>query len=87
LTLSDPLPRREQDQFGFAIAAAFPSSHYKAATVGRSASAETALELTYLAQFTQSIVVQLDAQYVVHPGAVQSRRSSLVPGLRLALSR
>jgi porin len=87
LTLSDPLPRREQDQFGFAIAAAFLSSHYKAATVAPSASAETALELTYLAQFTQSIVVQLDMQYVVHPGAVQSRRSSLVPGLRLALSR
>jgi hypothetical protein len=32
-------------------------------------------------------VVQLDMQCVVHPGAVQSRRSSLVPGLRLALSR
>jgi carbohydrate-selective porin OprB len=85
--LSDPLPRREQDQFGFSIAAAFLGSHYKAATVGRSAAAETALELTYLAQFTQSIVVQLDMQYVVHPGALQSRRSSLVPGLRLALSR
>ncbi len=86
LTLTGPLPRREQDQLGFAIADAFLGSHYRRAMLANRSAAETTLELTYLAQLGNSLAVQGDVELVINPGALHSFRNALVPGLRFALS-
>jgi porin len=87
LTLIDPLPARGQDQVGLAVAAAFLGSHYeKTLPAATRTASETALELTYAAQFGAWIAVQPDLQYVVSPGGSRRRSNALVPGLRIAVS-
>jgi porin len=89
LTLTDPLPRRAQDQVGLAVAAALLGSHYKRTlTPARAAVAsETALELTYLAQLSASLGVQPDLQYIIFPSGSRATRNALVPGIRISLAR
>lgn len=88
LTLSAPLPRREQDQVGLAVAAALLGSHYKATLPSTTrAAAETTIELTYAAQLAGWIAVQPDLQYVIFPGGRRATGNALVPGLRVAISR
>jgi porin len=89
LALAGPLSQRPQDQLGLAIAAAFLGSHYRrtSAVGARPVSAETTLELTYLAQIRAWLAVQPDLQYVIAPGGTRSRRNAVVPGVRVALTR
>jgi carbohydrate-selective porin OprB len=89
LTLTDPLPRRAQDQVGLAVAAALLGSHYKRTLTPASAAvaSETALELTYLAQLSASLGVQPDLQYIIFPSGSRATRNALVPGIRISLAR
>ena len=86
LTLAAPWPSRTQDMMGLALAAARNGSHYEQAqaAAGVRVADETALELTYLAQFGSWLTVQPDLQYVIHPGG--TRGNAVVPGLRMAIS-
>ena len=88
LTLSGLFPSRAQDALGLALAAAQNGSHYELAVsaAGVVAAGETALELTYLAQFGAWLTVQPDMQYVLHPGGTRQTPNALVLGLRVAAS-
>ena len=88
LALVGPIPSRAQDVIGLAVAAARNGSHFERAQslAGISAAAETAVELTYLAQIGSWVGVQPDVQYVIHPGATRVLRNATVLGLRVAVS-
>jgi porin len=88
LTLTDPLPRRAQDQLGLAVAVAFLGSHYKATLTPASATvaSEAAVELTYLVALRAWLSVQPDLQFIVSPGGSRAARNALVPGLRISLA-
>jgi porin len=87
-TMTAPFPKRAQDQLGLAVAAARNGSHFANAqgANGISVAGETAIELTYLAQFAW-IAIQPDLQYVIHPGGTRTKRNAFVPGLRISVSR
>lgn len=88
LTLFGPLVSRARDEIGLAVGAARNGSHFvHAASTNRAAAAETAIELTYLAQIGTWLAVQPDLQYVINPGGTRVRRHALVPGLRIGVSR
>jgi porin len=88
LTLTDPLPRRAQDQLGLAVAVAFLGSHYRATLTPASATvaSEAALDLTYLVALSTWLSVQPDLQFIVSPGGTRTTRNALVPGLRISLA-
>jgi porin len=88
-TLAAPRPSRAQDELGLAVARARNGSHFVRAQSSPEpvVAGETAVELTYLAQFGAWLTVQPDVQYVVHPRGTRSTRNAPVPGIRIALSR
>lgn len=75
---------RHQDQFGLAFATAITSPAY--AKRYRSPAAETAVEITYRAPLTQSIVIQPSMQFIRRPNADYAVPDALVIGVRLELS-
>lgn len=80
---------RPQDEFGLALARAYLASHYAVAQerVGIPvASAETAIELTYLTQINGNLAIQPDLQYVIHPHADRAIANATVLQLRFELS-
>ncbi|HEU4563889.1 MAG TPA: carbohydrate porin [Gemmatimonadaceae bacterium] len=89
LTFSALFPGREDDAIGLGVAAALNGSHFERAqeAIGIPAAGETAVELTYLAEFGDWLAIQPDAQLVVHPGGTRATRNALVFGLRVAVSR
>jgi porin len=88
LTFTGPFRHRAMDLVGLAVAAAGNGSHFARAqsALGVMAAGETAIELTYIAQFGSWLTVQPDVQYVINPGGTRATQSVLVPGLRLGLS-
>ncbi len=71
VTLTAPLPGRDNDQAGLDFGVAHVSSHAADATAasgGRRPGTETLLEATYAAQATPWLVLQPDIQYVINPG-------------------
>lgn len=90
ISLTGPFSHRPNDQLGLGVASAQISSHYRRAQNAagtRTSSLETTVELTYLATVASWVGVQADLQYVIRPGGNLLLGNSLVPGLRLALSR
>jgi len=83
VTLQAPFLSRPKDEIGLGVAAAHVGSHFRDSpeSLG-TAAGETAIELTYAAQLSESFALQPDLQYIVHPGAAQTRRNALVLGLR-----
>ena len=47
--------------------------------------AETAIELSYLAQIAPRLAVQPDVQYVIHPNTDSRLRNAMVAQLRVEL--
>jgi porin len=88
LTMAAPFAKRTHDELGVAIAAARNGSHFTdvQSAAGISAASETALELTYLAQFAGWIAVQPDLQYIINPGGTRTHRDAVAIGLRIAVS-
>ncbi len=75
------VPSRANDEMGFAVAAGRNGSHYVSAQTQQGAAvngAEVALELTYLAQITDWLALQPDAQYVIHPNTDPALKNALV---------
>jgi porin len=89
LTMSAPLPGRDDDEAGLAVAAAYNGSHYvdqqhnAGAPVGQT---EVAVELTYLAQLTSWLALQPDLQYVINPNTDPRLNNSLVAAVELQLA-
>ena len=75
IVLTAPFAGRDEDELGFAVAAAH-----------KSGPGETALESTYLIPINGHIAIQPDVQYVVHPSADRSRRNALVMMLHFEVS-
>ena len=84
-----PIPGRDEDQIGFAIASAENGSPYKralAAAGSLTESRETSLELTYRAQITPRLALQPNIQYVINPGTDPALDNALVVGLRAEIA-
>lgn len=80
LKFSGWIPGRDQDEFGIAVAAAFTSDSWRAAT-GASVS-EAAVEATYRAQVLPWLAVQPNIHYIHRPSADPAVADALVVGLR-----
>lgn len=87
LVYRGPIPSRDDDQLGFAVAAARLGAEARA-TLGSPATEdwEVAYELTYRARVTPWLSVQPELQYVVHPGGDPLADDALVVGLRAVVS-
>lgn len=80
LKFSGWVPGRDEDEFGIALAAAFTSTSYRAATgAGRS---EVAIEATYRAPITAWLALQPSLHYIRNPSADPAVRDALVLGMR-----
>lgn len=82
------LPGRPADEFGIAGAMARNGAQYIAGQqqVGLPVNAaETAIELSYLAQIAPWLAVQPDLQYVIHPNTDSRLRNAMVAQLRVEL--
>ncbi len=83
------IPGRPKDEFGFAVAIARNGFSYMQAQeqqgipVNR---AESAFEVTYLAQINDWLAIQPDLQYVVHPNTDPTVRNALVFQLRAEIA-
>jgi porin len=77
---------RADDEAGLAVAYARNGSHYLASQPPGTASAETAIELTYLVQALSWLALQPDLQYVVHPGTSPSTPNAWAFQLRFEVS-
>lgn len=89
LTVSALIPGRGQDELGIGVAAAHNGSPFMAAERKqglRERRSETALELTYLAQFGSRLAVQPDLQYVIDPNTDPRIKNALAFMLRFELS-
>ena len=83
------VPRRDADELGFGVAAAFNGSPYERAIRadgGSPADAEIALEWTYRAVLTPWLSLQPDLQYILDPGARSDRPNAVVLGLRTEIA-
>lgn len=78
------IPGREEDEFGLAVAAAFTSDSYRAATGARGS--EVAFEATYRAPVTSWLTLQPSVHYVRRPSADPAIADALVIGLRAETS-
>lgn len=77
------------DQIGAAITRSNNGSHYRRSQAAQNVattSAETTVELTYLAQVSKHLTVQPDLQYVRHPDTDPSLAAAWVLQLRFELS-
>lgn len=89
LTLSGAFPNRPDDEIGLAMAMARNGSRYLEAEQQAGAGvdgAETAVEMTYLAQVQSWLALQPDVQYVVHPNTDPKLRGAAVLQLRFDLT-
>ena len=89
LTTTGLLPHRPDDQAGISAAVARNGSHYVAGQQQDGvpvSGSETAIELTYLAQVASWLVIQPDAQYVVHPNTDPRIANATVVQLRFAMT-
>lgn len=83
-----PFRSRDEDQIGFAVAAAGNGKDFKRSVRmagGTPEDYETNLELSYRAQLTDWLAIQPDVQYIINPGAVGGLRHALVLGARLEI--
>jgi porin len=83
LVYAGPLPGRDDDFAGFAIAHARFSAPYRAATA--SLASETTYELSYQAAIRPGLSLEPDVQYVAHPGGMPGLKDAVVVGVRLKL--
>jgi porin len=89
LVASGPFPGRPDDQLGLAVAMARNGSRYIAQQQQDGvpvSPAETAIELSYVAQATSWLAVQPDIQYVISPDTDPRLRNATVAQLRFELS-
>jgi porin len=89
VTYTGPWANRDADCVGLAAASAFTGSKYRRGMRSDASDpdlAEVALELTYLAQLTGWLSLQLDLQYVLNPGADGGVPNALYLGARAVLS-
>lgn len=84
LTYTGLFSGRDQDQIGLATATAFGSDRAREAF--ESDTAETAIELTYLAQLTKILSIQPNVQYVINPDADSTLPNAFAIGLRIMIS-
>lgn len=84
LKFSGWVPGREEDEFGIAVAAAFTSDSWRAAT--GAASSEVAVEATYRAQVAPWLAVQPNVHYIRQPSADRDIADALIIGLRAEAS-
>lgn len=75
---------REEDEFGLAVAAAFTSDSYRAAT--GASDAEVAFEATYRAPVASWLSLQPSVHYIRRPSADPAIRDAIVVGLRAEAS-
>jgi porin len=88
LTLAGLTPLRPGDELGVAAAIARDSAHYVSglqATGTPVNAAETAIELTYLAQLASWLAAEPDFQYVIHPNTDPRLHNAVVAQLRFEL--
>jgi porin len=78
------VPGRDEDEFGIAVAAAFTSDSYRAAT--GTGSSEVAIEATYRAPITPWLSLQPSVHYIRNPSAAPGVADALVLGLRAEAS-
>jgi porin len=79
------LPGRTGDELGLAVAMARNGSHYIESQLNTGmpvSAAETAIELTYLAQVTSWLAMQPNVQYVINPNTDPRLRNAVVAQLR-----
>jgi len=89
LTVSALIPGRNQDEFGFAVAAAHNGSQFMKAQRNQGMGAqrsEVTLELTYLAQFGSHLALQPDLQFVINPNTEPRIKNAVAFILRFELS-
>ena len=89
LTFSELIPGRNQDEFGFAIAAAHNGTPFIEARRDqgmRAQRSEVSFELTYLAQFGSHLAVQPDLQFVMNPNTDPRIKNALAFILRFEVS-
>ena len=79
-----PLPEREEDAFGVAVAHARSTDHFFDATPDL-VRAETAVDFTYNIHITDHISLQPDVQFIVDPGMDPTVDDSLAIGARLTV--
>jgi porin len=84
LNYTGPFKGRDEDQLGFAVAAAFTGDAYK--RVVPADNAEVAFELTYRAPVASWLSLQPSAHYIINPGADPTVRNALAFGLRAEIS-
>lgn len=80
LKFSGWVPGRDEDEAGIALAAAFTSDSYRAAT--GAGSSEVAIEATYRAPLTPWLSLQPSVHYIRNPSADPDIADALVLGLR-----
>lgn len=83
LVYAGPLPGRDDDFVGFAIARARFGAPYRATVA--SLTNETTYELSYQAALRPGLSLEPDVQYVVHPGGTPGMKNAVVVGVRLKL--
>lgn len=84
-----PIPGRDEDQLGFAVACARFSDDYLAAqrALGNDwRTSEIDLELTYRLPVADWLTLQPDVQYVLNPSGDPALRDAIAIGLRLELA-
>ena len=87
LTFRSPFLSRPEDEIGLGVAAAHVGSHWVRSPESLGlADGETAVELTYAAQLSESFALQPDVQYIKNPGATRAVKNALVLGLRAEVS-
>ncbi|MGH7042786.1 MAG: carbohydrate porin [Acetobacteraceae bacterium] len=93
VTLTDPLPGRDNDQVGIDIGVGKLSDD-AAVAAGATPGVETLIELTYQYQATPWWLIQPDLQYVINPGGgvpdpnhpTRQLRNEMVVGVRTAVT-
>jgi porin len=83
------IPGRDRDETGLAVAVAQTGSHYRRGQRRqgqRVSDQEAAFEGTHAVEVTQGVIVQFDAQYILHPNTDPSRRDAIALITRLELA-
>lgn len=81
-------PGRDLDQAGFGVAVSRSGSHFESGQhrAGIPVSRDTvALELTYAAYVTPTVIFQPDFQYIINPGSNPSVSNAFLAGARLEI--
>lgn len=89
LVFSGLIPGRDEDQLGFAVAAAFNGSKYKQAQLDAGngvESGEVTLELSYNSQILPQLSIHPDLQYVINPSGDPEIKNALLFTTRFELA-